>query len=116
VERRRSRSRVKIGDGDIGVGTTFRGVYDRMGPMEYTLQEFDRPRFASVRGEARMFRWFSTFTFTEEQGSTHVGCTMDPHPKGVLRLMKPFMSGMIEQINRGMASLKETLDAKPRTT
>jgi hypothetical protein len=108
---------VKVEDGPIEVGSTFRGVYDRMGAMQYTIQELDPPRFASVRGEARMFRWSSTFTFTDEGGHTHVVCTMDPHPKGVLRVMTPLMSGMIEkQMRRGLASLKATLEATPRTT
>ena len=107
---------VKTESGPIGVGSSFRGVYDRMGPMEYTVQEFDPSRFAAVRGEARLFRWLSTFTFTEGDAGTNVVCTMDPQPKGVLRVIRPLMSGMIEkQMNRGLASLKTTLEAKPRT-
>ena len=104
---------VKVGDGAIGVGSTFRGVYDRMGPMQYTIEQYDAPRFAAVNGEARMFRWHSTFTFTEEAGRTHVVCTMDPQPKGLLRVIQPLMSGMVEkQMNRGLASLKTTLEAR----
>ena len=107
---------VKVGESAIGVGSTFRGIYDRMGAMQYTIQEFDPPRFASVQGEARMFRWFSTFTFTEASGGTHVECTMDPHPKGILRIFRPLMSGMIEkQMNRGLGSLKATLEPRPQT-
>lgn len=104
---------VKVTDGAVGPGTTFRGVYDRMGPMQYTLREYKPHAFASVEGEARLFAWLSTFTFTEEAAGTRVDCTMDPRPKGPLRVLKPLMSGMIEkQMNRGLASLRETLEAK----
>ncbi len=65
-------------DRPIGVGSRFRGEYDRMGAMEYELIEYDRPRWAKVRGNARLFRWVSTFSFTEEAGGTRVDCTMDP--------------------------------------
>jgi uncharacterized protein YndB with AHSA1/START domain len=108
---------VKVTDGEVGVGSTFRGVYDRMGPMRYTVREYEPTHFASVDGEARLFAWHSTFTFTEQPVGTRVVCTMDPRPKGPLRLVKPLMSGMIEkQMHRGLASLKETLEAETRTT
>src|SRR6476659_11506191 len=100
-------------DQPIREGSRFRGIYDRMGPMEYEIQQFDRPRFASVRGQARLFRWQSTFTFTPRGPSTQVECTMDPEPKGPLRIVKPLMSRMIsQQMHRGLASLKTTLEAR----
>src|SRR6476469_648051 len=100
-------------DPPIRTGSRFRGTYDRMGPMEYEIQQFDRPRFASVRGQARLFRWQSTFTFTPQGASTQIECTMDPNPKGPLRILKPLMSRMItQQMQRGLASLKTTLETR----
>ena len=99
--------------GPVGVGSRFRGIYDRMGPMEYEVREFDSPRYASVRGNARMFAWDSTFTFTPGPDGTRVDCTMDPQPKGPLRILKPLMAGTIEkQMKRGLASLTSTLEGK----
>jgi hypothetical protein len=99
--------------GPIAVGSRFRGIYDRMGPLEYEVQELDRPAFARVRGNARMFAWDSTFTFTEQPDGTRVVCTMDPNPKGPLRILKPLIGGMVEkQMRRGLASLKSTLQTK----
>ena len=99
-------------DPPIGGGSRFRGTYDRMGPMEYEIQQFDRPRFASVRGQARLFRWQSTFTFTPRGPSTRVECTMDPDPKGPLRILKPLIGRLIsQQMHLGLASLKTTLEA-----
>jgi hypothetical protein len=95
----------------VGVGSRFRGVYDRMGPMEYEVQEFDNPRFARVRGNARFFSWDSTFTFASGPDGTRVDCTMDPQPKGPLRILKPLMAGTIEkQMRRGLASLTSVLE------
>jgi hypothetical protein len=100
----------------IAVGSRFRGVYDRMGQMEYEVKELDRPRFARVRGNARLFAWDSTFTFTTTTEGTSVECTMDPQPKGPLRILKPLMAGSIEkQMRRGLASLTTTLEAKAET-
>lgn len=97
----------------IGVGSRFRGQYDRMGQMEYEVKELDRPRYARVRGNARMFAWDSTFTFTEQSAGTHVECTMDPQPKGPLRLLKPLMAGSIEkQMRRGLGSLTKVLESR----
>jgi hypothetical protein len=49
---------VLLTDLPIAVGSRFSGQYDRMGQMEYEIQEFDRPRFASVTGNAKLFRHF----------------------------------------------------------
>jgi len=100
-------------DQPIGPGSRFGGHYDRMGPMEYEIITYERPHRAEVHGNARLFRWASTFTFTEQAEGTRVDCTMDPQPKGILRVAKPLMSGMVEkQMNIGLASLKATLEAK----
>jgi hypothetical protein len=38
---------------------------------------------------------------------------MDPHPKGLLRVAKPLMAKMVQQqMERGLTSLKTTLEAK----
>jgi hypothetical protein len=104
---------VLLTDPPIRAGSRFSGQYDRMGPMEYEIQEFDRPRFASVRGQAKLFRWLSTFSFTEDNGSTTIECTMDPNPKGLLKVVKPLMAKMVQQqMERGLASLKTTLETK----
>jgi uncharacterized protein YndB with AHSA1/START domain len=103
----------QVTPGPIGVGTRFVGDYDRMGRMEYEVEEYRPPTWAAVRGSSKRFSWESTFTFSESEGGTRVVCTMDPHPKGLLKALTPLMSGVIrKQMRTGLASLTETLAAK----
>jgi hypothetical protein len=82
--------------------------------MEYEIIRFDRPDRAEVRGSGRLFRWISTFDFTATAGGTRVHCTLDPHPRGVFRVLTPLMSGMVQkQMETGLASLRETIHRKP---
>jgi uncharacterized protein YndB with AHSA1/START domain len=103
----------KLTPGPVGVGTRFTGTYDRMGQMDYEIVEFRAPTWAAVRGSARPMVWDSTFTFTEEGSGTRVVCTMDPNPRGVLKVLKPLMAGVMrKQMLKGMGSLTSTLEAK----
>jgi polyketide cyclase/dehydrase/lipid transport protein len=103
----------KLTPGPIGVGSRFGGDYDRMGPMEYEITEYREPTWAAVRGTAKRFTWDSTFTFSEEGSGTRVVCTMEPNPRGLLKVVKPLMSGVIrKQMLTGLGSLTRTLEAK----
>jgi uncharacterized protein YndB with AHSA1/START domain len=104
---------VLLTEGAVGTGSRFRGEYDRMGTMQYEITKFERPGRVEVRGSAKQFAWDSTFTFSPENGGTRMVGPMDTHPKGLMKLLAPFMSGVVRrQTNKGMASFKRTIEAK----
>src|SRR4051812_645914 len=75
--------------GPIGPGARFQGIYDRMGVLEYEIIDYQRPGHLFVRGKSASFDFVSTFDFVEQPGGCKVLGTMDPQPKGVMRLLKP---------------------------
>lgn len=106
-------TRMTAGD-QIGVGAKFAGDYEGMGMLEYTITEFQRPRFLRTKGTSARFDFDSTFSFEPSGQGTRVSGTMDPHPKGFFKLLSPLLPLMVKpQINKGFASLKEKLEAKP---
>ena len=101
--------------GPLGPGSKFRGQYQGMGAMEYEVLSADRPRRITTHGKARFFEFDSTFDFTPDGGGTRLDGSMRPHPKGLFRLLTPFMGGMIKkQVDKGMASLRQIIESKPR--
>jgi len=99
----------------VGAGSCFKGEYDRMGTLAYEILEYDRPRHLRVRGTSKSFDFVSTFDFSGSGGSTLMRGTMDPHPKGVMKVLTPLMGGVIKrQTTKGMASLRKVLESKPR--
>lgn len=100
----------------IAGGSRFSVAYDRMGTMEGEILEFDRPRHLVLRGTSRALDSRSTFDFSDRGGVTHVEVAIDPTLKGVFKLFMPLMAGMAKgQLEKGMASLKRTLEARPRS-
>ena len=75
--------------GPIGVGSRFRGQYQGMGTLEYEILEYDRPRRACVRGTSNPFDFVSTFELAPKPAGTNMTGTMDPRPKGFVRLVAP---------------------------
>jgi len=100
--------------GPLAVGARFKGDYDRMGSMEYEIKEYSRPDRLGGEGRAKMLTWYATFDFSGRDGGTRLVGTLDPHPKGVLRLAKPLMEMMMKgQMQKGMANVKATLERRP---
>ena len=97
----------------VGSGSRFAGQYDRMGRLEYEILEYERPHRFRVRGEAKAFRFLSTFTFSHTAEGTRVDATMDPHGKGGMAVLTPLMGGIIKkQMSKGLESLRQTLERK----
>ncbi|MEA2645366.1 MAG: hypothetical protein QOE92_449 [Chloroflexota bacterium] len=106
-----ARDIVQVTDGPVGVGARFRGEYDRMGTMEYEIREYDTPGHLGVQGTAKMFSWYSTFDFKPSDGGTLVMATIDPKPRGVLKVVKPLMEGIMKsQMSKGMGGFKSSLE------
>ena len=97
----------------IAAGSRFSIVYTRVGTMEYEISAFDRPRHLAVRATSKAFNSMSTFDFSARRGFTHVEIAIHPKPKGVLKVFAPLIAGMARgQLEKGMASLKRTLEAR----
>ncbi|MDQ6948188.1 MAG: SRPBCC family protein [Actinomycetota bacterium] len=104
----------QLNAGPVAVGARFRGEYDRMGSMEYEIQEYARPNHLRGKGKAKMLTWYSTFDFSGHEGGTRLVATIDPHPKGALWLAKPLMGLVMKgQMQKGMRNVKATLERRP---
>ena len=104
----------QLNPGPVGVGARFKGEYDRMGNVEYEIKEYARPDHLGCEGRAKMLTWDSTFDFSGREGGTRLVGTIDPHPKGVLRLAKPLMEMVMRaQMQKGMGNVKATLERRP---
>lgn len=98
----------------LAVGSRFKGDFDRIGSVEYEIKEYARPDHLSGEGRAKMVTWDEAFDFSERNGRTRLLGTLDPHPKGVLRLAKPLMERVMKgQMQKGMANVKATLEQRP---
>jgi hypothetical protein len=104
----------QLNPGPLAAGSRFKGDYDRMGTVEYLIKEYARPDHLEGEGRAKMLTWDSTFDFSARHGGTSLVATIDPHPRGVLRLAKPLMERVMKgQMQKGMANVKATLEQRP---
>ncbi len=104
----------QLNPGPLAVGSRFKGDYDRMGSVEYVIKEYARPDHLGGEGKAKMLTWYATFDLSGRKGGTRLVGTIDPHPKGVLRLAKPLMERVMKgQMQKGMANVKATLEQRP---
>jgi carbon monoxide dehydrogenase subunit G len=101
--------------GSIGAGSTFAVKFKPfMGQSEgsMTVSEHEPPRRVVLRG--RMGKMAPTITLTAEpegEGSRFTR-RVEMKPPGLLRLMAPFMGGMMRKQNAGfLANLKRVLEA-----
>ncbi len=103
-----------LNPGPPAVGSRFKGDFDRIGSVEYEIKEYARPDHLSGEGKAKMVTWDETFDFSGLEGGTRLVGTIDPHPRGVLRLAKPLMVMVMKgQMRKGMANVKATLERRP---
>lgn len=77
-----------------------------------TVSEYEPPGRIVFDVEMGKMTPTTTFTVTPQDGGSLVTRRIDMEPKGVMRLMAPFMAGMAQRRNAGfLAELKRVLES-----
>jgi uncharacterized protein YndB with AHSA1/START domain len=101
----------KTSDGEVGLGTTFRGEYARAGAIEVEIVEFDRPRRLTIRGRAKSMTFDDAITLAPDGSGTRLEAEMTAEPRGVFKLVAPMMGRVIRtQFAGNWAHLKNALE------
>ena len=101
----------KTSSGPIAAGTTFRGRYHGLGPLETELTAYERPGRLGFRSVGPRARLTGTFTLTATQHGTSVVLVADLQPRGIFKLLEPLMAPMLKQQNAAAAArLKQALE------
>ena len=87
----------KTSDGPVGRGSRFSGTYRRIGQLDSVITAHDRPHRLGFHSEGRMMRMDFTFSFAPEPGGTTVQALAEIHLRGPMRLLEPFMGGMMDR-------------------
>jgi hypothetical protein len=104
----------KTSSGPIAAGTTFRGRYQGLGPLETELIEYERPARLGFRSIGPRMRLAGTFTLTATQHGASVVLVADLQPQGIFKLLEPLMAPMLKRQNAAAAArLKQALE-QPR--
>ena len=82
----------KTSSGPIGQGTTFRGRYRGLGPLETELTEYDRPRRLAFRSRGPRMAITGAFSLRRAGDGTEVELTAVFEPQGLLRLLSPLLA------------------------
>ena len=101
----------KTSSGPIAAGTTFRGRYHGLGPLETELTAYERPGRLGFRSVGPRARLTGTFTLTPTQHGTSVVLVADLQPQGVFKLLEPLMAPMLKRQNAAAAArLQQALE------
>jgi uncharacterized protein YndB with AHSA1/START domain len=101
----------KTSEGEIGLGTTFRGEYARAGTIEVEIVEFERPTRLTFRGRAKGMTFDDAITLTPEHAGTRLEAEMATQPRGLFKLLAPLMGRVIaRQFAANWAHLKIELE------
>jgi len=87
--------------GDIGLGSTFDVMVkfgSRETPMTYTITEFDPPNRVVLTGVGESLTAIDDIRFSAIPGGTQVDYTADLEFSGVMRLIVPFMGGVLRKV------------------
>src|SRR5262245_26379085 len=76
----------------IGEGTRFEWKLRGFGAVEQELQEFEPNRRVRIVPHHRSIAGGHRFTFTDLRGRTRVDHELEMIPKGIFKLMSPFMA------------------------
>ena len=83
--------------GSVGLGTTFKGEVQGMGPMTMQMVEYQRPFRVTHRGSAKSFGFASTLNFEPSASGTRVKATGQVEPQGLFKLLTPLMGVMMKK-------------------
>ena len=87
----------KVSEGPVGQGSRFRGTYKRIGQLDSTITAYDRPRQLGFHSEGRALTMDFAFRFAPEAGGTQVQALAEIRLRGPMRLLEPFMGGMMDR-------------------
>ena len=108
-------SAVRVGDGDVGLGSRFDLVTQFRGretQLSYEIVAFDRPHLVTLRGENATVVSLDTITFAAEGDGTRLTYDADLTLKGLLRLGDPLLKLVFGQIgDAAVGGLSKRLDA-----
>ena len=101
----------KTSDGEIGLGTTFRGEYARAGAIEVEIVEFERPSRLTFRGRAKGMTFDDAIRLAPSGAGTRLDAEMRTAPRGLFKLLAPMMGRVIQkQFAANWAHLKRALE------
>lgn len=99
----------KLGEGPIGKDARFRGKYRRVGTAEQWLSEYVPPRRVTYQSKTMDGRML--FDIEPKGQGSGVRLVAEAHPKGLMKLMTPFMTAMMRPHIRDLAKgIKRELD------
>jgi uncharacterized protein YndB with AHSA1/START domain len=110
-----TKSARRLTDGPVGNGTRFELEITGFGKTIQELQDFEPNRSVRLVPHIKVLAGGHRFTFTDVGAETHVDHELEMTPKGLFRLMSPFM-GMIGRKNLAAtaAALKQYVESTPR--
>lgn len=105
----------RVGEGDVGLGTTFDLVTTFNGrpmPLTYVVTAFDPPRRVALRAQTPLVVSLDEITFSTTPEGTDVTYDATLHARGWLRLVSPVVSRLFKGIgDRARTGLARELNA-----
>jgi uncharacterized protein YndB with AHSA1/START domain len=95
----------------IGEGTRFEWKLRGFGNVEQELQEFEPNRRVRIVPHHRSLAGGHRFTFTDLGGRTRIDHDLEMIPKGIFKIMSPFMTRVG---NKNLRATADALDARLR--
>jgi uncharacterized protein YndB with AHSA1/START domain len=95
----------------IGEGTRFEWKLRGFGNVEQELQEFEPNRRVRIVPHHRSLAGGHRFTFTDLGGRTRIDHELEMVPKGIFKIMSPFMT---TAGNKNLRATADALDARLR--
>ena len=102
-----------LSEGDVANGTRFEFAIKRMGAQEMEVTNFESGRSIRFEPRSNMMGGGHRFTLSEMGGSTRLDHEVVMEPKGVFRLMSPFIGMMAK---RNLRKTADALEARVRAS
>ena len=98
----------KLSPGEIGEGTRFELEIQGFGKVPQELREFERNKRVRIVPSMRFLSGGHRFVFTAQGGTTRIDHELEMTPKGIFKILSPFMGMM------GAKNLRDTAAALQR--
>lgn len=110
-----SMATTKMSDGPVRVGTTYSMVTHAEGKgkkSEWQITEFEQDKKITMTGTSSEADFTARFGFDSVGAGTRIHYTFDVQPKGLMKLLEPFIGGEIKKEETGeLKKLKAMLEA-----